>query len=266
MRSRPSCRRRSASTNGTGPARSAGLALLLLSLLPACAATGTAVAERELDVQTRMSDTIFLDPGPPGARTLFLEVKNTSDKPELDIERRVGRLLAAKGYTLTDDPAEARYLLQANVLQAGRSARTAAELAYRKGFGSPVSGAIVGGAAGYGAGYAGADDTLAVLGGALLGAAAATLADSYVQRVDYALITDVQISERAPSGVIVTETERIDLPAGAGGARTQTSSRTAAWKRYRTRIVSTAEQVNLDWPDAAPALVAGLSRSIAGIF
>ena len=37
-------------------------------------------------------------------------------------------------------------------------------------------------------------------------------------------------------------------------------------RRYRTRVVSTAEQANLDWPDAAPQLVAGLSRSIGGIF
>jgi hypothetical protein len=240
--------------------------VLLLISLSGCAATGTAVAKRELDVQTRMSDTIFLDPAPPGDRTLFLEVKNTSDKPELDIERRIGRLLDGKGYKLVQDPTRARYLLQANVLQAGRSARTAAELAYKKGFGSPVSGAVVGGAVGYGAGSAGADDTLAILGGALIGAATATIADAYVQRVDYALITDIQVSERAPSGVIVTETERADLPVGTSGARTQTSSRTVGWKRYRTRIVSTAEQVNLDWPDAAPELVAGLSRSIVGIF
>ena len=37
-------------------------------------------------------------------------------------------------------------------------------------------------------------------------------------------------------------------------------------KRYRTRVVSTANQVNLAWEDAAAELVAGLSRSIGGIF
>ena len=106
MRSRPSCRRPSADTKGTGPAAGAGLALLLT--LSGCAATSTAIAERELDVQTRMSDTIFLDPARPGERTLFIEVKNTSDKPELDIERRVGRLLTGKGYKLVEDPEKAR--------------------------------------------------------------------------------------------------------------------------------------------------------------
>lgn len=37
-------------------------------------------------------------------------------------------------------------------------------------------------------------------------------------------------------------------------------------KRYRTRIVATAEKVNLDWPQAAPDLVSGMTRSIAGVF
>ena len=44
------------------------------------------------------------------------------------------------------------------------------------------------------------------------------------------------------------------------------SSQTTDAKRYRTRIVSTANQANLDWPQAEPELVAGLTRSIGGIF
>jgi hypothetical protein len=38
------------------------------------------------------------------------------------------------------------------------------------------------------------------------------------------------------------------------------------WKRYRTRVMSIANQVNLEFEEAAPDLVAGLTRSIAGIF
>ena len=37
-------------------------------------------------------------------------------------------------------------------------------------------------------------------------------------------------------------------------------------RRYRTRVVSTANQANLAWEDAQPELVAGMSRSIGGIF
>ena len=66
--------------------------------------------------------------------------------------------------------------------------------------------------------------------------------------------------------MVITETDQADLGQGRGGRRIQTSSHAAGWKRYRTRVVSTAEQVGLDWPDAASPLVAGLSRSIAGLF
>ncbi len=105
-----------------------------------------------------------------------------------------------------------------------------------------------------------------MIGGALAGAAIATIADAFVQRVDYSVVTDVQLSERAPSGLVVTETERAGAGQGSGATRTQTSSRSTEWRRYRTRVVSTAERANLDWPEAAPQLAAGLSRSLAGLF
>lgn len=245
------------------------LAALAFPLLAAgCAAAATAVSHRELDVQTRVSDTVFLDPPPAGGeRTLFVEVRNTSDRPDLDIGPAVRSALATRGYRLVDDPAQARYLLQANVLEAGRKAKSAAERSYDGSLGSVVSGGALGGVAGYGAGRGlrGNEAALAA-GGALAGAAAATMADAYVRKVDYAVVTDVQISERAPAGVVVTETDQADLGQGRGGRRIQTSSRTTGWRRYRTRIVSTAERVELDWPEAVPSLVAGLTRSIAGLF
>ena len=44
------------------------------------------------------------------------------------------------------------------------------------------------------------------------------------------------------------------------------STETSDWKRYRTRVMSKANKVNLEFEEAAPDLVAGLTRSIAGIF
>lgn len=254
----------------TSPLVVAGLvrASLALLLLPGCAATGAAVAGRNLDVQTRMSDTIFLDPVPADERTAYVEVKNTSDKPELDIGPRVRDAVAARGFRLVDDPRRARFLLQANVLQAGRSSETAAEQAYNGGFGSSLFGGAAGGAAGYGLGRSGigVNDALGAVGGALIGAAISTVADSYVQDTTYTIVADVQISERAEPGLAISQSEQADLRQGSSGTVVQSSTVTADRKRYRTRIVSTAEKVNLDWPQAAPDLVAGMTRSIAGIF
>jgi hypothetical protein len=243
------------------------LAVTLAALLAACAATTTAIGKRQLDVQTKMSQTIFLDPVPPAQRTVFVDVRNTSDKPEFDIRPAVTQAIAARGYTVVDDPTQAQYMLQANVLQAGRSSETAAEKAYRGGFGSVLVGGATGGAAGYGIGRAGGGNDIGLaVAGALIGAAVSSIADAFVHDTSYTIVSDIQVSERTRSGVLVTETESQRLPQGTAGSRSQTSEDTTAWKRYRTRVVSTAEKANLEWPEAAPELVAGTTRSIAGIF
>lgn len=231
-------------------------------LLTGCAAATTAVAKRQLDVQTRMTESVFLDPVAPARRAVFVQVRNTSDRPAFDLEPAIRASIAARGYRVVDDPDEAEFVLQANVLQAGRTSRTAAENAFGGGFGSTV----LGGAIGAGAGRAASEDPAVVIGGALAGAAVAAVADAYVQDVTYSIITDVQVSQRAGKGVVVTEITRQDLPQGTSGSRVLSATETTEWKRYRTRVMSSANQVNLDFEDAAPELIAGLTRAIAGIF
>jgi hypothetical protein len=153
-------------------------------------------------------------------------------------------------------------LLQANVLQVGRTSRTAAEGTFAKGFGS----ALVGGAAGAGLGRAASDQTEVMIAGAVAGVAASAVADAFVQDVTYSIITDVQISERAAEGVVVTERMSQNLAQGSGGQRILSTSEVHDWKRYQTRVMSTANQVNLDFEDAVPELAEGLTRTISGIF
>lgn len=251
----------------TAPARMAGAILLGLALA-SCAAGATAIAKRQLDVQTRMTDTVFLDPVAPEERTIYVDVRNTSDRPELDIAPQVCEAIAARGYRLVTDMREARFILQANVLQAGRSSESASQSAYDSGFGGTLLGGAAGGAAGYGLGAAGigVNGTVAAIGGALAGAALAGLADAYVQDTSFTIVTDVQVSERTTDGQAVRQILEADLAQGSSGTLGQSSSGSTDLRRYRTRVVSTAEQANLEWPDAAPQLVAGLSRSIGGIF
>jgi hypothetical protein len=209
-----------------------------------------------------MTETIFLDPVPPGQRTVFVQVRNTSDKPDFDIEPAVRSAIESRGYRVVDDPAEAHYLLQANVLQAGRSSEDAAEKTFAGGFGST----ILGGAAGAGAGRVLSEDPGVIIGGALAGAAISAVADAFVQDVTYSIISDLQVSERAAEGVVVTESARQDLSQGTSGDRVLSSTETSDWKRYRTRVMSKANKANLEFEEAAPDLVAGLTRSISGIF
>ena len=239
-----------------------GYALAFSLVLSGCAATTTAIGKRTLDVQTKMTDSIFLEPVAAPDRTVLVEVRNSSDRPHLDIAPAVRAALAERGYRLVDDPQDAQFLLQANVLQVGRMSEAAAEGAFAKGFGS----ALVGGAAGAGLGRVASDQTEAIIAGAVAGVAASTVADAFVQDVTYGIITDLQISERAGEGVMVTERTTQDLAQGSSGRRILSTTEVHDWKRYQTRVMSSANRVNLDFEDAAPQLVAGLSRAIAGIF
>ena len=244
------------------PIRSAVPGALLALSLAACGATTTAISKRDLDVQTKMTESIFLDPVPVDQRTVFVQVRNTSDKPDFDIEPAVRAAVEGRGYRVVDDPTEARYLLQANVLQAGRSSEEAAEDIFAGGFGST----ILGGAAGAGAGRVLSEDPAVIIGGALAGVAISAVADAFVQDVTYSIISDIQISERASQGVVVTESARQNLSQGTSGNRVLSSTETSEWKRYRTRVMSKANKANLEFDEAAPDLVAGLTRSISGIF
>lgn len=238
--------------------------LLLVAALTisSCAATTTAISKRELDVQTRMSDSIFLEPSKPTGRTIYVEVKNTSDRDDFNIEDGIKAAIEERGYRLVSDPERAQYMLQANVLQAGKNSATAAEEAFSGGFGGALFGAAVG-AVGT---RAATSNTGSIIGGGLIGAAVESAAGAFVQDVTYSAITDIQVSERAANGEVVTETFEQNLGQGAGGQRIVSASSASNWKRYRTRVMSIANKVNLAFEDASPQLVAGLTRSIAGVF
>lgn len=238
--------------------------ILVITLLNGCGATHTAINKRHLDVQTKMSSTIFLDPVPADKKTVFLQIRNTSDKVELDLEPYVVEAMQAKGYQIVTVPEQAHYLLQANILQVGRSDLRTADHALHQGFGAAISGTITGAAVGNVVSRQDTDRG-AIVGG-LVGGSVATVTDAMVQDVVYSVIADVQISEHVANSVIVREKTRSKLKQGTLGIKEVTSTEKIEWKRYQTRIVSTANKVNLKFKQAAPELIRGLIRSITGVF
>ena len=243
--------------------------IMLFSLvLSGCAAVHTSIAKKDLDVQTKMSDSIFLDPVEPDRKIVYLNVRNTSDKTNFDITPTVARALEGRGYRITTNPKEAHYWLQANVLSVDKASPTAAEAALRAGYGGMGSAAL-GAAVGTAAGAAMDGWTGAGIGG-LAGAAAfglvSTIADASVKDVTFMAITDIEIAERAEEGVIVREDRQQDAKQGVGGARRQSSTKVSEMNKYRTRVVSTANKVNLRYEEAAVELTNGLARSISGLF
>ncbi len=240
-------------------------AITITVALSGCAAISTSIAKKDLDVQTKMSDTIFLDPVEPDKKVIYVELRNTSDKTNFDIAASVKRALQAKGYTVSTNPTTAHYWLRANVLSVDKASPTAAQAALSSGYGGALAGgalgASVGGLAG---GWSGAGIGLGA--GALVGGLAETVANAAVKDVTFMAITDIEIAEKAAEGVMVRQDSQQSAKQGIGGSRVQTSSEVSDKKKYRTRIVSTANKVNLEYEEAAPSLTDGLVRSISGLF
>jgi outer membrane lipoprotein SlyB len=237
--------------------------ILLFSILAitSCAAMSTAISKRNLDVQTKMSNTIFLDPVADNQKTIFLQIRNTSDKPEFSITNEIKEKMIAKGYKVVNDPDKAHYILQANILQVGKTSQTAAEKSLMGGYGDAMAGAVAGAFLGGRNGSTGG----AVAGG-LIGAGIAFVANSMVEDVYYSITTDLQISEKAKKGVKVTNQSNQNLAQGNSGSTKSTYQETSDSRKYQTRVLSFANKVNLKWEAASPELVKGLSASIAGMF
>jgi len=241
------------------------LMTIIQFVLCGCAAVTTSIAKKDLDVQTKMSDSIFLDPVEPDQRTIWIQVRNSSDKPNFDIQGSIASSLHSKGYIVTNSPKTAHYWLNANVLSVDKASPTAAQAALSSGYGGALAGAALGSTIGgatngwVGAGYGG-------LAGGLVGGLVETVANAAVKDVTYMVITDIEIAEKAAAGVIIKQDSLQDAKQGIGGSRRQTSSEVSDKKKYRTRVVSTANKVNLEYEEAAPLLTSGLTRSVSGLF
>jgi hypothetical protein len=233
---------------------------LAASVTLGCAGTTTAIQKRNLDVENKMSSTIFLEPAAPEDRTIFVQVRNTSDNAAFNIENNVIQSLRSRGYLVTNDPKKANYMLQANVLSVGQIDKATRDQMAEQGFGGALGGGLVGG--GIGALASGHSDAMII--GALAGAAVGTILNTSFQDVTYSVITDVQVSERV-KGKIASKTQTT-LAQGTSSKTTSTSTKSSEWERYQTRVVSTANKSNLKLEEATPALVDGVSAAVAGIF
>ena len=203
-----------------------------IATLVGCAATEVALSHKNLEAQTKLSKTIFLDPVADNQKTIFLVVKNTSDQ-DIRIASPLKSSFQAQGYRVTSSPANAHYVLQVNVLNASKMSKSASEKALGGGFGSAAAGGLTGAAVGSFSG----NGNVALAGG-LVGGVAGLVADSLVKDVNYTLITDIQITEHKKGHD----------------------------ERFKTRVVSEANQVNLSFEKAKPLLERGLVHTLVGIF
>ncbi len=226
-------------------------------VLSGCGAMGTAIKKRNLDVKTQMSETIWLEPS--NNRTVYLQIKNTSDKDMSGQQAKIASAVTAKGYQVVTNPDTAGYWIQANVLKADKMDLRESQGWLSQGYeGAATAAALGAGITAYNSNSAGA--TLGVgLAAGLVGMAA----DAMVEDINYTMVTDVQISERTTAKV---QTDNVAvLRQGTSGAKVQTSSETGNQHKYQTRVVSNANKVNLKFPEAQSVLEDQLAKSISNI-
>jgi hypothetical protein len=225
--------------------------------LTGCGAMSTAVKKRNLDVKTQMSETIWLDPS--SEKTVYVQVRNTSDRDMSGLQTKIAQELTSKGYHISNSPDAAYYWVQANVLKAEKMDLRESQSFLQTGYEGGVTGAALGaGIAAFNTGSTGA-----VLGVGLATGLIGMAADAMVEDVNYTMVTDLQISEHSKTSVTTNNVET--LKQGTSGVKQQTSSAQEDRIKHQTRVVSNANKVNLKFEEAQPVLEAQLAKSVVGI-
>ncbi len=238
-----------------------GIAVLALAMAGAGCATKTqsAIESRELETSVKMSETIFLEPVEPEKRVVWVHVRNTSDRQDIDpvaIENYIEKQLKRRGYKISDNPLKAYYRLQANVLYADHEREGLTEEGM-------LLGAVGGGILGSTVGGGQTSQTAGAVVGAVAGAIAGGLAGSYIHVDKYMLVVDVNIAEKVPGGV----TRHHSGGASVGKVqRDQQANTKSDYLNYQTRVVGTAKKTNLQWEEAQPVLLDKFAKSLGGIF
>ena len=208
-----------------------------------------------------MSDSIFLEPS-DAKKTIYIQVKSTLSQDFDGLKQQLKQRLEANEWTVVNKVADAEDMVQINVLQAGQAKDEASAWgALKGGFGTDIlTGGLMGLAAGYATGSAGVGVGVGVAGSAI-----SWVANQLVENVYYSMVTDVQVSVRSKDGQVTQSTES-NLAQGTSSKTTQTIQQKSDWLKYRTRIVSVANKVNLKFETAKPELQAQIAKQVAGIF
>lgn len=215
------------------------------------------ITKKDVHAKTKMSDTIFLEPVAPEQQIIFFRFRNTSDE-ELEVQAKLKEKFEQMGFVVTRNPKEANFMVQANLLKVGEMDQNEQKNYLGMGFGGAGLAAGVTLATG-GGGHRAAG---AALAGALIGMA---IEAAKVKDVHYALVTDVEIRQRPLQGEKVTQNDNLSGQQGSSGTTNQVATLdNVQWKKYRTRIVSSAYAPGLEFGQARPFLEDGLVKALAG--
>ena len=192
------------------------------------------ITKKDIHIKTKMTKTIFLEPTSPRQQIVYFKFKNTSDE-QLQITNEVEKALEKKGFKITHDPTKANFVIQANLLKIGQ-----VDLNEQKNY---LNAAV-------GTGMIGATTTMLTGGDDRSGkmAIASALVGMFVESakvddVHFAMVTDVEVIQYNVRSKINNQN----------------------YKKYYTKIISSAYGAGLRFEQAKPFFKKGLIKAIAGI-
>lgn len=296
MPNRPLPAHRPASRSPTpGATRTPGLPLVVLLLLALALAlagcgrnakkddpSGLTVAGVNLEV--KMASNVFIPPvAPPvteARRRVYVVGTNTSTIHSAN-DRLHPLLLAElgrRGYSLTNNPADAHYMLLYNVLYVGKEVRDLSTVtALATGIGGAAVAATIGRR----------NEVIQNAGiGGLVGTVTGAVTGHYFETNTYELVVDLQIRERqpaAPPPLPPTEAYRLaadqafrQVNSALGLQTAQLESASAvdrhtppsadSWELYNSQVVGFASKLRLTFKEAEPLLFQAMAREVSGIF
>ena len=235
--------------------------ILSISLLSGCSAVSTFVHHRNIESESKMSQSIFLEPIAKKDRSVYIQVTNTSGNDFSKFKPYLAKDLEEKGWTVVDDVDQPHHaMIQVNLLQFGKAqSEQAVWASLGNGFGSALTGGLAGVAAAY------LTNSNAIGIGAGVGTGSVSwLANEMYSNVIYSAMTDVQISIESKGKV--KQVTHSNLSQGTQSQEQQTVETQSNWMKYRTRIGSVVQKANLDADEAMPPLAAQQAKEISGIF
>lgn len=216
-----------------------------------------AISKKDVHAKTKMSETVFLEPVAPEEQIVYFRFRNTSDE-ELNVVEKLTQAFTKKGFTVTKNPKKANFMVQANLLKVGEMDENEQKNYLGAGFGGAALGGVATLATGGGYSRSG---KVAVIG-ALVGLA---IEAAKVKDVHYAMVTDVEIRQRPLTGETVSQMDDLNGKMGQSGNSSQKAiNNNVQWKKYRTRIVSSAYAPGLEFSQAQPFLEHGMVKALSG--
>lgn len=197
--------------------------------LVGCAATERVIDYSDMKTDVKMDKSVFLEPLNKYPKKVFIEVKHTTNRPDLisGFQPVLVGMIQGKGYEVVSNPNQADYIIQSNIRYIGEY--------YDRIF---QDGVVTGAAVGALSGLAIARSAAGVAGGALVGGALGWGADVATRTKTCIIAIDVRITERA----------------------------LARPKVHDCGVAASATRIWLTPEAAAPTLVQLAAQQIAGIF